>query len=187
MKYTKYLLLLMAVFTLSACEPEVIDNTPRPTLGNSNAPILVEEFSDLQCPACANVSPQVEKFILQNPTLARFEYRHYPLPQHENAFKAAEAAECAHEQGRFWDYINWAFSNQSGLDEQSLKDQAANMGLNANDFNNCLDSGRKRGRILADIKEGQKRQLSFTPSIYVNGELINWGGPEEFKKYLESL
>ncbi len=156
-------------------------------MGSSNAPILVEEFSDLQCPACASVSPQLEEVIRKNSNLARMEYIHFPLPQHEFAFQAAEASECARDQGQFWDYIKWAFENQSSLDETSLKNKAVDMGLNANEFNNCLDSGVKKGRVRAYINEGRKRQLRFTPSIYVNGDLVKWNGADQFEKYLKSL
>lgn len=179
-------LLILSAPLLSACQAAP-DNTPRASIGSDNAPILVEEFSDLQCPACAVISPQLEEVISENSTIARLEYYHFPLTQHQYAFQAAEASECANEQGKFWEYIEKAFENQSRLDEDTLKQFAADLNLDTTAFNECLDSGRKKAWVRSDLAEGRRRQLQYTPSIYVNGELVQWAGPEVFEEYLKSL
>lgn len=181
------MIVALSVFTLSACEPEIVDNTPRPVIGNPSAPVLVEEFSDLQCPACAAISPILEEVVLENASIAQFKYRHFPLSQHQYAFKAAEAAECANEQGKFWEYAKTVFQNQSAMDEQNLKEYAVDLGLEPNSFNECLDSGRKKGIIKADMVDGRSRNLQATPSIYVNGQLVQWAGADAFDALLKSL
>lgn len=190
MKKTKLIIFLFLLTPLLAGCNQVNqepDNSPRPSIGNKNAPILVEEFSDLQCPACAQISPQLEEVIRENPNLARLEYYHYPLPQHAQAFKASEASECAKDQDKFWDYVQILFQNQNNLGVSQLKNYAADMGLNANMFNTCLDSGKKSVRIKEDIKEGNNRNLQFTPSIYVNGKLVTWNGAENFIALLKAI
>lgn len=181
-----FLLALASTLLLTACaNPE--RSEPRPFLGNANAPILIEEFSDLECPACKSISPQVEKIVRNNPDIARFEYFHFPLPQHSNAFKAAEASECAGEQGKFFEFVNLAFDNQKNLSEDALKSFAAKLSLDTDQFDECLDSGRKRNQVKADLFEGRKRGVNSTPSLFVDGTLVRWSGAEQFEAYIKTL
>src|SRR5512136_2966908 len=106
-KFIKNLLFIVLFLLLTSCTPA--DNGKRASLGNSNAKILIEEFSDFQCPACAAISPELEKLVIRNSNIARLDYYHFPLNYHEYAFKAAEAAECANDQGKFWEFMNMAF------------------------------------------------------------------------------
>lgn len=184
--FLKLFLVLPAFLILTSCTPEG-SSRERPFLGNADANVLIEEFSDYQCPACAVVSPQVEKLIKDNPSLARFEYYHFPLPQHENAFRAAEAAECAADQGKFWEYASKLFENQTQLNESNLKTFASNLGLNETAFNDCLNSSQHKGRVKSDLYEGRRRRVNSTPSLFVNGQLVKFGGIEQFELYLRSL
>lgn len=184
-KFTYLSLLAFTLFILSACTTD--NNGSRAILGNPDAPILVEEFSDFECPACASLAPQLEELVLRNPDIVRLEFHHFPLSYHENAFKAAEAAECAGEFGKFWEFVKKAFDNQKNLSVDNLKSFAGELGLEQTAFNDCLDSGIKKSRVKNDIYEGRRRQLSYTPSIYVNGQLIQWNGAEQFEAYLRSL
>lgn len=184
-KLAHFTFILFTVLILTACDSS--NTGPRASLGNPDASVLIEEFSDFQCPACARVGTELEELVLNNPDIARLEFYHFPLSYHTNAFKAAEAAECANDQGKFWEYADILFENQKSLTEDNLKSFAANLGLGEEVFNECLDSGKKRSRIKADINEGMRRQLSYTPSLYVNGELVQWGGAEQFEAYLRSI
>jgi len=184
-KFAYLFLFAFTLLILSACTE---DNAgPRPVLGNPDAPVLVEEFSDFECPACASLASQLEDLILRNTDLARLEFHHFPLPYHQNAFKAAEAAECAGDLGKFWEFTKKAFQNQKNLSVDNLKAFAGELGLDQAVFDDCLDSGKKRSRVKGDINEGRRRQLSYTPSIYVNGQLIQWNGIVQFETYLKSL
>ena len=184
-KFIYLSLFSLSLLILSAC---TTDNTgSRAFLGNPDAPVLVEEFSDFECPACASLAPQLEELVLRNPDIARLEFHHFPLPYHQNAFKAAEAAECAGDLGKFWEFVKKAFQNQKNLSIDNLKNFAGELGLDQAAFDYCLDSGKKRSSIKNDIYEGRRRQLSYTPSIYVNGQLIQWNGVVQFEAYLKSL
>ena len=185
----KLLSIIVIIFSISllvACTAPN-DNTSRAFLGNADAPNLIEEFSDFECPACAMVGPQLEEIVKKNPDLARLEFHHFPLNYHKYAFKAAEAAECANNQDKFWEYAKVLFKNQKNLTQDALITYAQNLELDTTTFEECLNIGIKQGRVKSDMNEGRRRQLGYTPSIYVNGQLVKWGGPEEFEKYLKSL
>lgn len=177
---------MLSAFLLAACNTTPVDSTPQ-MLGNPNAPILVEEFSDPQCPACAAVSPQVEKIILENPDLARMEYYHFPLSFHKHAFLTAQATECAADQGMFWEYLGQVFETQANLSEDHLYSLANSLELDETQFDECLSSGKYKSKVRAHQAEGSRRNVRATPTIFVNGEMIRWSGPETFKAYLESL
>ncbi|MBN2096380.1 DsbA family protein [Candidatus Peregrinibacteria bacterium] len=180
-----YFFILFSFLILAGCSPA--DQEPRPVLGDPGASVLVEEFSDFECPACGQVGPALEQLIRLNPDLARLEFHHFPLSYHQNAFRAAEAAECAADQGKFWEFSELNFKNQKNLTDDALKSFADYLKLDRTSFDTCFDGNEKRARIKADIQEGLRRQLSYTPSLYVNGQLVQWGGAEEFDAYLKSL
>jgi protein-disulfide isomerase len=184
-KYILLTVMLFAIAFLGACSPE--DTGPRAQLGNPMANILIEEFSDFECPACAVVSAQLEEVVRANSNKVLFHYYHFPLPQHAHAFKAAEASECAFDQGKFWEYSAVLFKNQRNLTEDNLKTFAVQLGLDQAEFDKCLDSGVKKSRVKNDLAEGMRRSIGYTPSIFINGELFEWSGAEQFELYLNSL
>ncbi len=177
--------IIFSITLILACTPS--DNSPRAFLGNADAPNLIEEFSDFECPACAIISPQLEDMVRKNPDIARLEFHYFPLNYHKYAFKAAEAAECTNDQGKFWKYAKVLFKNQKNLTQDALVTYAQNLKLDTTIFEECLNSGAKQGRIKNDMNEAHSRQLKYTPSIYVNGQLVKWSESEEFEKYLKSL
>lgn len=176
---------LLSVLLLTACGGPV-DSTPQ-TLGRLDAPVLIEEFSDPECPACATISPQLEQLVRDNPGLARMEYYHFPLSYHKNAFIAAEAAECAGDQGKFWQYLDTIFENQSSLSEDYFYKIADSLELDRETFDVCLNDHHHKGKILSHMAEGSRRRLPGTPTIFVNGQMVRWSDAETFKAYLESL
>src|SRR3989344_4720461 len=125
-----------------------IDNTD-PVLGDKNAEITIVEFSDFQCPFCARAySDAIAQFeqsdYFKNGDV-NLVYKHFPLNSiHPQAQKAAEAAECANKQGKFWEYHNMLFENQQALDIASLKSYASEVGLDTAKFNSCLDNGEAK-------------------------------------------
>lgn len=178
--------LLLSLFLLSACTSSPADGVAY-ILGNDDAKVTIQEFSDLECPACGFISPMVSAFVRANPTLARLEFYHYPLSYHEFAFIGAESAECAGEQGKFFEYIDTVYANQDSLSEDYLKNVAEGLELNMDDFNVCVDEHRYKSKILSHMAEGSRMGLRGTPSLYINGQLIQWAGDEAMKEYLESL
>jgi len=182
----KYTLILISVFILSACSSAGSEAT-RPTLGSPNAKVIIEEFSDLQCPGCAVVGPQVEELVRANPDVARLEFHHFPLTMHEFAFRAAQAAECANRQDKFWEYARTIFENQKSLSEDFLNKVAEELELDLTAFSQCLDKDQTKDIVRADVKEGTRRPVTYTPSLFVNGKLVQWTSKEAFEGYINSL
>ena len=180
------LLSLLSLFLLTACTGAANDNSPQ-KLGRADASVLIEEFSDPQCPACAGISPQLEQLVRNNPGLARLEYYHYPLSYHEYAFIAAEATECAGDQDKFWEYLGTIFENQSSLSEDYLYKIADSLELKRKAFDACLEDRTYKEKILSHMAEGNLRSVPGTPTLFVNGQMVKWSNAEAFKAYLESL
>lgn len=141
--------------------------------------IELVEFSDFQCPFCKRFHNDVYKQIKAkyiDTNKVKFTYRHYPLPSHQNAQKAAEASECANDQGKFFEYHDVLFenseSNGAGLAVSDLKQYAVNLGLNVAKFDKCLDSGAKTEIVKKDLAEGQRLGVKGTPTIYVDGVAV---------------
>jgi len=116
----------------------------------------------------------------------RIVYKDFPLPNHQFAMKAAEAAQCAGEQGKYWEMHDRMFSDQRLLDVPSLKASAAAIGLNAPMFNQCLDSGKFENQIKEDMEAADKLGVNSTPYIFVNGRPIVGAQPfEVFKSAID--
>lgn len=143
-----------------------------PSKGSKNAPVTIVEFSDFQCPFCARFYTQIlplmeENYI--NTGKVKLVYRDFPLGFHTNAQKSAEAAECADEQGRFWEYHNKIFENQNKLDTINLKQYAKDLGLDSKKFDSCLDSGKMASEVQKDFSDGSSYGVSGTPTFFING------------------
>ncbi len=99
-------------------------------------------------------------------------FKDFPLSIHPHAFKAAEAANCAWEQGQFWEYHDTLFANQDALAVEDLKRYAAALGLNAAEFDTCVDEGKFRDRVQRDMDEGNRYGVSSTPTVFINGRPV---------------
>jgi protein-disulfide isomerase len=140
-----------------------------PSRGSTNAPVTIVEFTDFQCPACAAMHPVLEEVLKSYGDKVRFVVRDFPLNQHENAQKAAEAANAANEQGKFFEYITLLFQRQKALDVPSLKKYASELGLNRARFDAALDRGVYAAEVQRDIDDGEMYGVGSTPTIFVNG------------------
>jgi protein-disulfide isomerase len=141
----------------------------QPTKGNPNAAVTVVEFTDYQCPSCAATQPVLERLMTEYGDRVRFVVRDFPLQQHADARKAAEAAEAAREQGKYWDFTAILFRNQSALKPEMLKQYAQVIGLDRAKFDAALDSGRFADKVERDLLDGQKLGVNGTPTLFVNG------------------
>ena len=151
-------------------------DSPRPIKGDPKSSIVLEEFSDFQCPACGAAQPVVQEVLKTYGDKIAFHYRHFPLLSiHANAFSAALAAECANDQGKFWEYHDLLFKNQKDLRQATLLRLADETDLNKDFFAACLKSRAKARVVQADMQEGERRKINSTPSFFLNGELVqNW-------------
>jgi protein-disulfide isomerase len=150
-----------------------------PSSGPASAPITVVEFSDYQCPFCARVVPTLSKIRQTYGDKVRVVFKDFPLPNHAEAPKAAEAAHCAGEQGKYWEMHDRLFANQRALGVPALKQAAAGLGLDAAKFDQCLDSGKHAAAIAEDMKQGEALGVQSTPTVYINGRAILGAQPFE--------
>ncbi len=158
-----------------------------PSKGPDNAPITIVEFSDFQCPFCGKANTSVDEVLKSYEGKVRVVFRHYPLPFHQEAPKAAEASLCAADQGKFWEYHDKLFANQSALKVEDLKKHASDLGLDAARFNECLDSGKKAEIVSKDKADGEKAGVTGTPAFFINGVALSGAVPaSEFKTIIDA-
>ncbi|MEK7723316.1 MAG: thioredoxin domain-containing protein [Acidobacteriota bacterium] len=157
-----------------------------PSQGVATAPVTIVMFSDFQCPACAATHPVLKKVIAQYADKIRFVVRDFPLTQiHQNAFQAAEAANAANSQGKFFEYAELLYNNQDSLDTASLKRFAAEIGLNQKQFDTDLASGKFAAEVKKDMVDGNEYGISSTPTVFVNGVKVRNLSAQAFKKAIE--
>jgi protein-disulfide isomerase len=141
-----------------------------PATGPADAPVTIVMFSDFQCPACSATHPLLKQAMALFPGKIRFVVRDFPLESiHENAFRAALAAGAANQQGKFFEYSEILYTHQDALDAASLKKYAAELGLNAKQFELDFNSEKVAAEIRKDIADGKGYGINGTPTIYING------------------
>lgn len=143
--------------------------------GDRNAPITIAEFSDFECPFCSTAARQIPQLVKMYPKQIRVAFKHFPLSFHKKAHLASQASLAAGEQGKFWEYHDHLFANQSKLDRADLMAHAKQLGLNVERFQQVLDSGIFKEDVDNDLKEGQEAGVQGTPSFFVNGVSVTAG------------
>ena len=181
--------------------PAVVDavggNTPGGaargyTIGNPDAPVEIIEFADFECPGCAQFAtvtePDVKARII-DAGLARLTFYDFPLPQHRNSPAAHNAAACADDQGKFWQMHERIFLGQDQWNTQAasnpkpfFEQYAKDVGLNVRVWEECFDERRHQGRIMANLAEGERRQVRSTPTFIVGGKMYPGSVPYDFLK-----
>lgn len=155
--------------------------------GPATAPITLIEFSDFQCPFCKRARATVQQILDTYKDKVHYVFRDFPLSFHKNAQKDAESAECAGEQGKYWEYNTLLWEKQGSQEVDQLKQYAKDMGLNANKFNECLDSGKFAKEIEKDESDGAAVGVTGTPAYFINGIFISGAQPfEKFQAVIDS-
>lgn len=140
--------------------------------GSKNAPVVLVEFADYECPYCQKVNPLLQKLKDEYGDKLAIVYKDFPLPMHRRAQKAAEAGRCAGEQGKFWEYHDVLYySKQTEIND--LKKHAQVLKLDEEKFNKCLDGGVEAAAVKKDLEEGMKLALPGTPSYFVNNHFFH--------------
>jgi len=158
-----------------------------PFIGDDNAPVTIIEFSDFQCPFCrrfyTQTLPQIKSTYIDTGKV-KFVYRDFPLSFHPGAQPAAEAGECADEQGKFWELHDKIFDEQGKqgtgtvqFSSTDLKQWAADIGLDTGKFNECLDTGKYRSEVQADFSAGGAAGVTGTPGFIINGKPLTGAQP----------
>lgn len=167
--------------------PVSIDDDP--VKGSRYAPVTIVEFGDFQCSYCATFTretlPLIEKEYVSTGEV-RIVFRDYPLRNHRFAKKAAQAAECADEQGKFWQYHDLLFENQHALDAVSLRRYARDLELDPASFAECLNSRETAAEVERDIRDGQIYGVRGTPTFFIDGTRLAGAKPYEvFQRIIE--
>jgi protein-disulfide isomerase len=143
-----------------------------PFKGPANAPVTIVAFSDYQCPYCSRVEETTSQLVKQYGDKIRIVFRDFPLEFHPNAQKAAEAANCAGAQGKYWEMHDALFANQQALDRDSLEKYAKSLKLEMKPFKQCLDSDQFAEEVKRDARDGSLHGVRGTPTFFVNGVIL---------------
>lgn len=135
--------------------------------GDKNAPVTLIEYSDFECPFCERFTPTVDQVMADYKGKVRLVYRHFPLSFHPESEPAAEASECAAEQGKFWEYHDKLFANQESLGATYYPQLAKELGLNVGKFNDCLASDRMLVVVRAQYQGGATAGVNGTPGSFI--------------------
>jgi protein-disulfide isomerase len=164
----------------SDAKPVDVDVRGRPAFGPEDAKVTMVEFVDFECPFCGRYArdtfPRLER---EYGDRIRYVSRHFPLQIHANARGAAEAAECAHRQGRYWEYHRVLFQNQKALDRKALIAHARHAGLDVAKLRDCLAARDVLPVVQKDVDDGRRYGVTGTPAFFIDGRLVKGAVPYE--------
>lgn len=171
--------------TLSPPRVQVADD-PKRRRGNVNAAVSIVEFSDYHCPFCKQAETVVAEVLAKYDGQVRIVYRDFPLDNlHPHARAAAEAASCAGDQGKFWQYHDALFTNAPKASADDLKGYALMIGLDATQFDRCLKEDTHRDLVQRDVEEATKLGITGTPAFFINGRFVN--GAQPIEKFVQII
>jgi protein-disulfide isomerase len=151
-----------------------------PFKGSEKARVTIVKFEDFQCPFCKQVQPTFNDLLSRYNGKVRLVHKDLPLESlHPQARQAAEAARCAYEQGKFWEYHDKLYANSPKASADDLKSYAKEVGLNIDSFDGCLASGKYKAVVQTDLNEGAQLGLTGTPTFFINGREISGNQPLE--------
>jgi protein-disulfide isomerase len=161
-----------AIVRLQLDPPRLAVSEDGAARGPATAPVTIVEFGDFQCPVCARTPGLIKDVEKKYGDRVRVVFRHLPLPMHKEAPKAAEAAICADEQGRFWEMHDKLYANAKDLTPPALRRYAGELSLDAQEFDKCLESGRGATRWQKDKADADKYGVRGTPAFFINGRMV---------------
>jgi protein-disulfide isomerase len=158
-----------------------------PIRGAAEAPVTLVEFSDFHCPFCNRAQATLKQVLERYPDKVKLVYRDFPLDRlHPRARPAAEAARCAHDQGKFWEYHDLLYANTPRAASEDLRRYAQQVGLNVAKFEQCVSSGVHKAAVQRDIDEGGRLGVTGTPAFFINGRPLEGAQPlEAFVRLIE--
>jgi protein-disulfide isomerase len=170
--------------TLAPPKIEVSDAGRESRGGGTDAPVTIIAFSDYECPFCKRAEGTVAQVMQTYGNDVRYVHRDFPLPFHAHANEAAQAARCAGDQKKFWEYHDKIFA-AADLSSDALKNTATELGLDRTKFDECLASGKYKAQIDADIAAGSEVGVNGTPAFFINGRMLS--GAQPFDKFKETI
>jgi protein-disulfide isomerase len=162
-----------AQITIALASPTApVEQTHSPVRGNRDAPVVLVEFADYQCPYCQKIHSDLEKLQKEYGNRLALVYKDYPLPMHPYAQKAAEAARCAGVQGKFWEFHDMLFTGKK-LQPADLREQARTLNLDEQKFDKCVVEGTEAADVDKDAAEARSLGITGTPSFFINGHFFS--------------
>jgi len=150
-----------------------------PSRGPADAPIVLVEFTDYQCPYCVRVQPTITALMERYDGQIRHVFKNLPLPNHSQAQLAGEAALCAQDQGKYWEFHDWLFANQRTMNRGTMLAQAGNLELDTELFEGCIDQKIHGATVSADAREARSFGITGTPGFLINGRVLSGAQPIE--------
>ena len=161
-------------------------NESDPVRGNPQAKLVIMEFGDFECPYCKQQHSSLVEILAEYKGQVSLVWKDFPIPTHLQAKTAALAARCAGEQGKFWEYHDYLFANQSELSHQTYNQIALELDFNLGQFNNCLDSQKYIKEVGQGLVDGQRLGVDATPYLFIGNKRFNYAlAYEELKKSIE--
>lgn len=170
---------------MPAIDPGKVHKIPvgnSPVKGNKDAPVTIVEFSDFQCPYCAQLQPTLKEVLKTYPKEVKLVFKHYPLPFHAQAKNAAKASLAAAEQGKFWEMHDVIFENFTKLSDEKFKELAIQIGLNVGKFTADYNSNKYDQQIQQDITLGNNIGVTGTPTLFMDGKRLMRRSFNDFKE-----
>lgn len=172
------LMIVSSLFLLAACGVDTTGlsaESSRQPMGSPSALVTVTEFGDFQCPACKAAHEIITKPLMTKyEGKIKFAFMHFPLQSiHVYALEASMAAECAADQGKFWEFFDVAYEKQQDMNSAALRDWATELKLDTALFDRCVKSRIKKETVLADYAQGEKIGVNSTPTYFVNGVRVS--------------
>ncbi len=163
----------------ASAEKVEVSFDPARLRGSADAPVIIVEFSDFQCPFCRKIQPALKSLLAKHAGKVSLAYRDFPLRgMHGQAELGAESSRCAGDQGKFWEYHDLLFANPDKLNRQGLLELARGAKLGEGPFESCLSSGKHRAEVEKDLQDGIRVGVMGTPAIFINGTLLSGAQPE---------
>lgn len=186
-------IIVLSQFKKENPTPQKVEIVPEETLvstdslyvGKEDAPVVLVEFADFECPACKVFSPIIKKFYNDNQDIIKVVLKHYPLPQHTLAKSAANAAEAAGEQGKFWEYATVLYENQPNFSRDNYIKFAGDIGLDVTKFANDLDANKYNDKIKRDMDLANSLNVNATPTFYLNGKKMVFSTFDDFTQQIQ--
>jgi protein-disulfide isomerase len=162
-----------------------VKSAGHPEIGAKDAPVTIVEFSDFQCPFCGRAEPTLKQVRAKYGDKVRLVYMDFPLSIHDHSIDAASAGRCAEEQGKFWEFHDAMFADQSKLQPDDLKADAKKLGLDTAKFDECLDKGKYKSGVESDMAQGRDLGVEGTPAFFINGRPLS--GAQPFEKFQSTI
>ena len=163
-----------------------IDISGSPYKGPADAPVVIVEYTDFQCPYCARLGTTIDEVMRLYPGKLKIVYKSFPLNSHKYSWEAATAAMAAYERGKFWEFYKLLFDNYNLLNDAKIMEIRRVFGFDTPDFQTLMNSAGVRDKVTADREEGIRLGVNGTPTVFINGKRLKNKRLDGFKEAIEN-